>query len=80
VHISQLSNSYVSDPATVVKLQQKVKVTVTEVDIARKRIALSMKDQQPQSRSAAKPNAPKPAVPNNPFQSKLEELKKKFKD
>jgi protein Tex len=43
VHISQLSNNYVSDPNTVVKLQQKVMVTVTEVDVARKRIALSMK-------------------------------------
>jgi protein Tex len=80
VHISQLSNSYVSDPATVVKLQQKVKVTITEVDIPRKRIALSMKDQQPQSRPAPRPNAAKPAAANNPFQSKLEELKKKFKD
>jgi protein Tex len=80
VHISQLSNSYVSDPATVVKLQQKVKVTVTEVDIPRKRIALSMKDQQPRSRPMPTPNAPKPAAPDNAFQSKLEELKKKFKD
>ena len=43
VHISQLSNSYVSDPNAVVKLQQKVTVTVTEVDVARKRIALTMK-------------------------------------
>ena len=43
VHISQLSNTYVSDPNTVVKLQQKVMVTVLEVDAARKRISLSMK-------------------------------------
>ena len=43
VHISQLSNTYVSDPNTVVKLQQKVMVTVLEVDITRKRISLSMK-------------------------------------
>ncbi|HZE85601.1 MAG TPA: Tex family protein, partial [Puia sp.] len=43
VHISQLSNTYVSDPNTVVKLQQKVMVTVMEVDVARKRISLSMK-------------------------------------
>ena len=43
VHISQLGNHFVSDPNTVVKLQQKVMVTVTEVDVARKRIALSMK-------------------------------------
>jgi len=47
VHISQLSNTYVSDPNTVVKLQQKVMVTVMEVDIARKRISLSMKGNAP---------------------------------
>ena len=43
VHISQMSNSYITDPNQVVKLNQKVKVTVTDVDIARKRISLSMK-------------------------------------
>ncbi len=43
VHISELSDDYVTDPAQVVKVQQHVKVTVMEVDSARKRIALSMK-------------------------------------
>lgn len=43
VHISHLSNTFVSDPKLVVKVNQKVKVTVLEVDAARKRIALSMK-------------------------------------
>jgi protein Tex len=43
VHVSQLANHYVSDPKTVVKVFQKVKVKVMEVDKARKRIALSMK-------------------------------------
>ncbi len=43
VHVSQLSNQYVSDPRTVVKVFQKVKVKVLEVDLTRKRIALSMK-------------------------------------
>ena len=43
VHISQMSNSYINDPNQVVKLNQKVKVTVTDVDIPRKRISLSMK-------------------------------------
>ncbi len=43
VHVSQLSDSFVRDAAEVVKVAQKVQVTVTEVDIARKRIALSMK-------------------------------------
>ncbi|MCX6217797.1 Tex family protein [Spirosoma sp.] len=43
VHISQLANHFVSDPNTIVKVYQKVKVKVMEVDKARKRIALSMK-------------------------------------
>ena len=43
VHISQLSDSFVKNPADVVKVQQKVQVTVLEVDLPRKRIALSMK-------------------------------------
>ncbi|MBN2068323.1 MAG: RNA-binding transcriptional accessory protein [Opitutales bacterium] len=45
VHISQLSDNFVDDPAKVVKVQQHVTVTVTEVDIDRKRIGLSMKSQ-----------------------------------
>lgn len=44
VHISQLANRYVKDPNEVVKLTQQVKVRVVEVDVPRKRIALSMKD------------------------------------
>lgn len=44
VHISQLSNRYVSDPTTVVSLHQHVKVKVSEVDYKRSRISLSMKD------------------------------------
>ena len=43
VHVSQLANRYVSDPSEVVKLHEHVMVRVTEVDLKRKRIALSMK-------------------------------------
>lgn len=43
VHISQLSDNFVKDPAEVVKVGQKVSVVVMEVDIPRKRIGLSMK-------------------------------------
>ena len=46
VHISHLSNRFVSNPNEVVKLNQKVTVTVLEVDAARKRISLSMKDNE----------------------------------
>ncbi len=44
VHISRLSNRYVKNPNDVVKVHQKVMVTVVEVDVARKRIALSMRE------------------------------------
>jgi len=49
VHISELSDSFVKDPAGYVKVQQKVTVRVIAVDLERKRISLSMKTQ---------PNAP----------------------
>jgi len=87
VHISQLSNTYVSDPNTVVKVAQKVTVTVTEVDVQRKRIALSMKDAVSSNAPAAKAQAPnnnsgkkgKPEPPANDFASQLAALKDKFK-
>lgn len=44
VHISQLADRFISNPNDVVKLHQHVKVKVTEVDVARKRIQLSMKE------------------------------------
>jgi uncharacterized protein len=43
VHVSQLADSFVKDPAAVVRPQQKVMVTVVEIDLPRNRIALSMK-------------------------------------
>ena len=42
VHISKLADHFVKKPGDVVKIQQKVEVTVLEVDEARKRIMLSM--------------------------------------
>ncbi len=44
VHISQLSDRFVTDPTQVVRLHQHVRVRVVEVDIRRKRIGLSMKN------------------------------------
>ncbi len=43
VHVSEIANRYISDPAEVLKLNDKVMVKVTEVDLLRKRIALSIK-------------------------------------
>jgi uncharacterized protein len=43
VHVSQLADTFVKEPSSVVKPGQKVSVTVTEIDLARNRIALSMR-------------------------------------
>jgi uncharacterized protein len=65
VHVSQLSDRFVSNPAEVVKVSQRVTVTVTEVDLPRKRIALSMKAAPVIGASTTgtrtSPNAPRPA-------------------
>jgi len=85
VHISHLSNRFISDPKEAVKLGQKVMVTVVEVDIPRKRIALSMKEAVSEVKQA-KPEirrqqpVAKKTQPMNPFQAKLMELKKNFKE
>ncbi len=46
VHVSQLADHFVKNPNELVKVQQWVTVTVLEVDLERKRIALCMKDRQ----------------------------------
>jgi len=46
VHVSQLADRYISDPGEIVKLHQHVQVKVIEVDMARKRIQLSLKQAQ----------------------------------
>ncbi|MBZ4191193.1 Tex family protein [Niabella beijingensis] len=84
VHVSHLANKFVSDPNTVVKLNQKVMVTVLEVDEARKRISLSMKDEnsgEGRTRtSGARQQQPKASAAKNSFQSSLDALRKKFAD
>ncbi|MGF1758090.1 RNA-binding transcriptional accessory protein [Photobacterium sagamiensis] len=59
VHISALSDKFVSDPREVVKAGDIVKVKVMEVDLARKRIAMSMRmsDEPGQEKPARKPQA-----------------------
>ncbi len=60
VHVSQLSDDFVKNAADIVKPGQKVNVTVVEIDIPRKRIALSMKSNATVE-SQRKPGAPKEA-------------------
>jgi uncharacterized protein len=80
VHISQLSDTFVDDPNKVVKVQQQVTVTVTEVDVQRKRIALSMKSGVPGSSATSVNTIKKKAEPEiaSDFASQLAALKNKF--
>ena len=83
VHISQLSDQFVDDPNKVVKVQQQVMVTVTEVDAARKRIALSMKGETASSKNQTKISIPKIAPSpkqktGNDWQDQLAALKGKL--
>ncbi|SDG88557.1 Tex family protein [Mucilaginibacter gossypii] len=93
VHLSQITNRYIKDPNEVLKVHQKVEVTVTEVDVNRKRIALSMKendksepnqrrsdDRRPQGNNN-KPNFNKRVEkePETDMALKLAALKGKFK-
>ncbi|SER02969.1 uncharacterized protein SAMN05216522_11048 [Rosenbergiella nectarea] len=64
VHISSLANRFVSDPHEVIKTGEIVKVKVLEVDLARKRIALTMRlDEQPGETQSRRSVAPEKANP-----------------
>ncbi len=66
VHVSQLSNKFVTDAREVVKTGQVVKVRVQEVDLARKRISLTMKLDAPtgEARKPGGDNSYRPAGRN----------------
>ncbi len=72
VHVSQLSDRFVKDPNDVVQVGQKVTVTVQGVDLARNRIALTMKTgEKPAASTAPRPQVaprPQPAPPAAPVQ------------
>ncbi len=73
VHVSQLADRFVKDPHEVVKAGDVVKVRVTEVDVARKRIALTMRrdggTSAREDRAARGPEAPKGGKPKGPMQA-----------
>jgi protein Tex len=85
VHISHLSDKFIKDPKEAVTVQQKVQVTVVEVDVPRKRIGLSMKSdpfaqpgevQQKGNRPKGKPREKEKEVS---MEEKLAMLVNKFK-
>ncbi|MFN5960780.1 MAG: Tex family protein [Verrucomicrobiota bacterium] len=55
VHVSQLADHFIKDPNEAVKVGQQVQVTVTEVDLQRNRIALSMKSKPDFEKKERKP-------------------------
>jgi protein Tex len=83
VHVSHLSDRFIKNPAEVVSVQQKVSVTVTEVDIPRKRIALSMKSDpfgtQPKASGGARKERKEEPVVEGDLQASLAKLMGKFK-
>ena len=64
VHISELADTFVSDPNAVVKPGMRVSVYVLEVDVPRKRISLSMKS-NPQKRVSPRAGGAMPASPDS---------------
>ena len=83
VHISELADKFVKNPADIVRVQQQVEVTVMDVDLDRKRISLSMKtipgESNPKKKPAVKaPKRPSPAQDRNkkkaPFNNPFADL------
>jgi uncharacterized protein len=83
VHISELSDSFVTDPKKVVRVGQIVHVRVLKVDAALKRIALSMKSspgprsESPAAAAGSRPKEPRPAAGKD-APRKLVTVKPKF--
>lgn len=86
VHVSEIAHKYISDPNELLKLNQQVMVKVTEVDLPRKRIALSIKQtEEAPVRQAAGPrnstgNKKEQTIPQTEINihDALSALKKKF--
>jgi uncharacterized protein len=88
VHVSEISHTYITDPNEALKLNQKVNVKILEVDIARKRIALSIKQilaapakgqqQRPKFNTQPQHKPQQKSVAEMPLNDALAALKQKF--
>jgi len=85
VHVSEISHTYITDPNEALKLNQHVKVKILEVDTARKRIALSIKQTEEIPARGQRPSIqnqptikPKKSVAELPLNDALAALKQKF--
>lgn len=90
VHVSEIANRYISDPAEALKLGQAVEVKVLEVDKLRKRISLSIKQAsvngggantqaKPRQNKASQPHKPKEESRPATMDDALAALKNRFK-
>ncbi|MCS7017540.1 MAG: Tex family protein [Cytophagales bacterium] len=87
VHLSQIADRFIEHPSEVVKVHQRVMVTVTDVDVERKRISLSMKGNAPVGEQKQKKNNVAESLPKNRKRREPEEdmatllakLKSKFR-
>lgn len=80
VHISQMADKFVKNPADIVKVQQKTTVTVLEVDLERNRISLSMKSPAGNSGIDDKKLHMKKSKIRTPKSKQQEKIKKKTND
>lgn len=88
VHVSEIAHQYITDPGEVLKLNQQVQVKVLEVDVARKRIALSIKqtqeaparrnEQRPRNSGGQQSKKKEDDLSNMSVNDALAMLKKKF--
>ena len=84
VHVSEIAHHYITDPSEFLKLGQKVQVKVTEIDVARKRIALSIKQTEnapaksASNRHIAPKHAPDKDLSSLSVNDALQALKKRF--
>jgi uncharacterized protein len=65
IHVSELADRYITDPAEVVQTGDRIKVRVLDVDVQRKRIALSAKSNSRPGTGGAKPGAARPLERRN---------------
>jgi uncharacterized protein len=84
VHVSEVAHKYITDPGEVLKLNDQVMVKVTEVDVPRKRIALSIKQTQeppaqvPRSKRNQEQKPKEKETTSDNIHDALSMLKKKF--
>ncbi|MCP4599530.1 MAG: RNA-binding transcriptional accessory protein [Proteobacteria bacterium] len=78
VHISQLADRFIKDPAEVVKVGDEIQVRVLDVDLERKRISLSARSGAPAPKQSKKIDRPKPHHNSSKDRQEPEKKQKKF--